>query len=199
MKFFLHKFSVNKGLKKIENKEVQPFIESYDYIFHDEDFSIKYFNKFLIKNGLLTKSKYVLSYVFKNFNYFFYSNRNFLFTNYPTQRWIIEDMLDKKLNYLYVFNLVSNLIRPPFVIKSTLVPKKIRKKTKQKYIIKIVYCSENKRLKNSYKQLNYYSNKFPDSKYSTRLYKSLAFSFLDWKNSYLFKLKALVFKKFFKF
>lgn len=88
-------------------------------------------------------------------------------------------MLDKKLNYLYVFNLVSNLIRPPFVIKSTLVPKKIRKKTKQKYIIKIVYCSENKRLKNSYKQLNYYSNKFPDSKYSTRLYKSLAFSFLD--------------------
>lgn len=86
MKFFLHKFSVNKGLKKIENKEVQPFIESYDYIFHDEDFSIRYFNKFLIKNGLLTKSKYVLSYVFKNFNYFFYSNRNFLFTNYPTQR-----------------------------------------------------------------------------------------------------------------
>jgi hypothetical protein len=30
------------------------------------------------------------------------------------------------------------------------------------------------------------------------LYKSLVFSFLDWKNSYLFKLKSLVFKKFFK-
>jgi hypothetical protein len=25
------------------------------------------------------------------------------------------------------------------------------------------------------------------------------FSFLDWKNSYLFKLKTMVFKKFFKF
>ncbi len=88
-------------------------------------------------------------------------------------------MIDKKLNYLYVFNLVSNLIKPPFVIKSMLIPKKLRKKTKQKYLIKIVYKNENKRLKNSYKQLNYYSNKFTDSKYTVRLYKSLTYSFLE--------------------
>jgi hypothetical protein len=88
-------------------------------------------------------------------------------------------MIDKKLNYLYVFNIVSNLIKPPFVIKSMLIPKKLRKKTKQKYLIKIVYKNENKRLKNSYKQLNYYSNKFTDGKYSIRLYKSLTYSFLD--------------------
>jgi hypothetical protein len=31
-----------------------------------------------------------------------------------------------------------------------------------------------------------------------RLYKSLLFTFLDWKQSYLFKLKSMVFKKFFK-
>lgn len=108
-------------------------------------------------------------------------------------------MLDKKLNYLYVFGIVSNLIKPPFVIKSILVPKKLRKKTKQKYVIKIVYKNETKRLKSSYKQLNYYSNKFPDGLFSVRLYKSLTYSFLDWKNSYLFKLKTMVFKKFFKF
>jgi hypothetical protein len=88
-------------------------------------------------------------------------------------------MIYKKLNYLYVFGIVSNLIKPPFVIKSMLIPKKLRKKTKQKYLIKIVYKNENKRLKNSYKQLNYYSNKFVDSKYSTRLYKSLTYSFLE--------------------
>jgi hypothetical protein len=88
-------------------------------------------------------------------------------------------MIDKKLNYLYVFTIVSNLIKPPFVIKSMLIPKKLRKKTKQKYLIKIVYKNENKRLKNSYKQLNYYSNKFVDGKFSTRLYKSLTYSFLD--------------------
>ncbi len=88
-------------------------------------------------------------------------------------------MIYKKLNYLYVFSIVSNLIKPPFVIKSMLVPKKLRKKTKQKYLIKIVYKNENKRLKSSYKQLNYYSNKFTDGKYSVRLYKSLTYSFLD--------------------
>ena len=85
-------------------------------------------------------------------------------------------MISKKLNYIYIFNIVTNLIKPPFVIKSMLIPKKLRKKTKQKYLIKIVYKNENKRLKSSYK---HYSNKFIDSKFKTRLYKSLLFSFLD--------------------
>ena len=197
MKFFLYKYSLGKNPKQIKNKDLQQIPDNY--VPYNEDCSIQYFNKFLIKNGLFTKSKHVLAYVFKNFNYFFYFNKQFLFTNYPDQKWIIEDMIDKKLNYLYVFIIVSNLIKPPFVIRSTLIPKKLRKKTKQKYLVKIVYKNENKRLKNSYKQLHYYSNKFLDSKFSTRLYKSLVFSFLDWKNSYLFKLKTIVFKKFFKF
>ena len=88
-------------------------------------------------------------------------------------------MVDKKLSYLYAFDIVTNLIKPPFVIKSMLIPKKLRKKTKQKYLIKIVYKNENKRLKSSYKQLHYYSNKFTDSKFKIRLYKSLTLSFLD--------------------
>jgi len=199
LKFFVYKYNQKKNLNQVKNKEIQEIYES-DHVFipYNEDYSVYHFNKFLIKNGLLTKSKYILSLVFKNFNYFLYYNKQFLFKNYPNQKWIVEDMLFKKLNYLYVFNLVSNLIKPPFVIKSVLIPKKLRKKTKQKYLIKIVYKHENKRLKNSYKQLHYYSNKFSDSKFSTRLYKSLTFSFLDWKNSYLFKVKTIVFKKFFK-
>jgi hypothetical protein len=88
-------------------------------------------------------------------------------------------MISKKLNYLYIFNIVTNLIKPPFVIKSMLIPKKLRKKTKQKYLIKILYKNEDKRLKSSYKQLYYYSNKFTDSMFKTRLYKSLTLSFLD--------------------
>jgi hypothetical protein len=71
------------------------------------------------------------------------------------------------------------LIKPPFVIKSVAIPKKLRKKTKQKYVIKIVYKNENKRLKSSFKQLYYYSNQFPDNRFDVRLYKSLLFSFLD--------------------
>lgn len=88
-------------------------------------------------------------------------------------------MVENKLNTIYVFNVVADLIKPPFVVKSTLIPKKLRKKTKKKYLIKIVYKNDSKRLKSSYKQLYYYSNKFTDSSFKIRLYKSLMFSFLD--------------------
>jgi hypothetical protein len=88
-------------------------------------------------------------------------------------------MVVNRLNYSHIFSIVTNLIKPPFVIKSVLIPKKLRKKTKQKYLVKIVYKNDTKRLKSSYKQLYYYSNKFTDSKFQVRLYKSLMFSFLD--------------------
>lgn len=110
----------------------------------------------------------------------------------------MDDFLDKGLSCVYIFDIIANLVKPPFVIKSVNIPKKLRKKTKQKYLIKIVYKNENKRLKSSYKQLYYYNNKFNDNGFKLRLYKSLLFTFLDWKQSYLFKLKSMVFKKFFK-
>lgn len=154
---------------------------------------------FLTKKGLHTKEKKTFKSIFKNFNFFFNSNVSYLYANYPNVKWILEDMFENKHNVIYLFNIILNLIKPPFVVKSTLIPKKLRKKTKQKYLIKIVYKNDNKRLNSSYKQLYYYSNKFTDSSYKIRLYKSLMFSFLDWKNSHLFKLKTMVFKKFFKF
>ncbi len=160
---------------------------------------ISLFGNFFSSRGLLTKNKLIISNVIKNINYSIYYNSLFFFENYPQIKWIVDDILYKKANFTHIFNITSNLIKPPFVIKSVLIPKKLRKKTKQKYLVKIVYKNEGKRLKNAYKQLYYYSNKFNDSNFNTRLYKSILFSFLDWKNSYLFKLKSMVFKKFFKF
>ncbi len=162
------------------------------------DVNLAKFSRFLTKDGFFIKSKLVLSNVYKNINFFLYNNSTFIKNNYPNLNWILDDTLDKKLNYVHLFSVVADLIKPPFVIKSVVIPKKLRKKTKQKYLIKIVYKNENKRLKSSYKQLYYYSNKFTDNKFSIRLYKSLIFSFLDWKDSHLFKLKSMVFKKFFK-
>jgi len=160
--------------------------------------SVSTFNKFLIKNGFFTKNKLILSDVFKNINYFLYNNKEFITSGYQSVKWILDDILSKKLSYIFIFDVITNLIKPPFVVKSLAIPKKLKKKTKQKYLIKIVYKNENKRLKSSYKQLYYYSNKFPDGSFKIRLYKSLVYSFLDWKQSYLFKLKTMVFKKFFK-
>ena len=85
------------------------------------------------------------------------------------------------------------------MVTSLIIPKKLRKKIKKKYLIKIVYKDESKRIRNSYKQLYYYSKKFTDNSFNVRLYKSLIFSFLEGKNSHLFKLKSSIFKKFFKF
>lgn len=163
------------------------------------DHSISDFSNFFLKNGLLLKSKIIFSSVLLNFNNFFFKNNNYIFENYPNSKWILSDIAEKRYNFSYIFSLVTNLVKPPFVIKSVLIPKKLRKKTKKKYLIKIVYKNENKRLKCAYKQLYYYSNKFDDGNFDVRLYKAFMFSFLDWKNSYLFRLKSMVFKKFFKF
>jgi hypothetical protein len=149
--------------------------------------------------GSLIKNKNILSKVFKNLNIFlFKTNDDFIACNYANVKWFLNDASQKKLNSTYIFNATIDLIKPPFVIKSVLVPKKLRKKTKKKYLVKIVYKNENKRVRSALKQLCHYGNKFGDGNFNIRLYKSILFSFLDWKNSYLFKLKTTIFKNFFK-
>ncbi len=194
MKFFFKQLKKQTFLKKsiklkLENNSI--VINGYT--------TPDIFKNFLKQNGLGVKSSVYLSSIIKNFNFFLYSNSDYINNTFPGVRWIVDDVLDKKLNYTHVFDLVVNLIKPPFVVKSVLIPKKLRKKVKQKYLIKIVYKNESKRLKSTFKQLYYYSNKFPDNKFQVRLYKAISFSFLEWKNSYLFKLKSMVFKKYFKF
>lgn len=177
MKFFSQKKGnlLNIGeFKKIKNK----IKISKNFILSTEQ-NMTDFSKFFLKNGSLIKSKILLGNVLMNFNNFIYFNNNYIFENYPNSKWMLNNIFDKKYNFLYVFGLVTNLVRPPFVVKSVLVPKKLRKKTKKKYLIKIVYKNENKRLKSAYKQLYYYSNKFEDSKFNVRLYKAFMFSFLD--------------------
>jgi hypothetical protein len=175
LKFFFQKNSSFKKVswfKKISfNKSTLPTLVVKNNFY--------YFSKFILTNGSLTKTRLLLSFVLLNFNNFIYTKNNFIFENYTSIKWIVDDILEKKHNSLYVFDLVMNLIKPPFVIKSVIVPKKLRKKTKKKYLIKIVYKNENKRLKNAYKQLYYYSNRFTDSKVNIRLYKAFMFSFLE--------------------
>ena len=103
-----------------------------------------------------------------------------------------------KYNFTSLFEIILDFIKPPFIIKILKLPKDKKKRKKQKFFIKIFYKNELKRLRESYKQLQYYSNKFDDSKFLNRLYKAILFSFLETKNSFLYKQKKLVFKKFLK-
>lgn len=150
--------------------------------------------------GLLVKKKHTLSLVFRSLNLFMYGvdKVTALRNNRSSMGWFLEDALQKKLNSVYIFDTTADLIKPPFVIKSVLVPKKLRKKSKKKYLVKIVYKNDSKRVRSALKQLCHYSNKFDDGNFNVRLYKSVLFSFLDWKDSYLFKLKTTIFKNFFK-
>ena len=108
-------------------------------------------------------------------------------------------MSQKNQNYYHIFNTTVNLIKPPFLIKSVSVPKKIKKKIKQKYILKVIYKNDTKRIKNTFKQLHYHSNNFISNTIGVRLYKSILFTFLEGNQSQLFQLKTTIFKKFFKF
>lgn len=181
MKFFFkikNKTTFNKQKFNLKYKNFFLY-ENFLLNTFDKNNEVQIFTKFLIKNGFLIKGKINMSILFKNSIFFFLNEKNFIYQNYPSVKGIIESLIDKKFNYLYIFEIVANLVKPPFVVKSITIPKKLRKKTKQKYVIKIVYKNDQKRLKNAYKQLYYYSNKFTDTNFKIRLYKSLMFSFLD--------------------
>jgi hypothetical protein len=149
--------------------------------------------------GSLVSKKHTLSTVFTNLNLFMYSaTQKTITNNYVDTSWLLGDAIIKRLSSVFIFESTLSLIKPPFVVKSILVPKKLRKKSKKKYLVKIVYKSNNKRVKSALRQLCHYSNKFNDGNFNVRLYKSILFSFLERKNSYLFKLKTTIFKNFFK-
>jgi hypothetical protein len=175
LKFFFVKRCIFKDTKFF--KKIKQSIKTQISVVAHNNFIA--FSKFFLKNGKLIKTRLLLSFVLLNFNHFIYNNFNYIAENSPQIKWVISDIFEKRLNFLYIFDLVINLIKPPFVIKSVAIPKKLKKKTKKKYLIKIVYKNENKRLKSAYKQLYYYSNKFTDSSVNVRLYKAFMFSFLD--------------------
>lgn len=160
--------------------------------------TLNIFNGFLCKNGFFCKYQNILTKIFININFFIYKNIKYLYANYTNISWLLDNISEKLLNYQKLFDTLVNLLKPPFIIKSLLVSKKLKKKLKIKYTVKIVYKKEDKRLKNSLKQIYYNNNNYNDNRFNVRLYKSMLYLLLDWKQSNLFKFKTMVFKNFFK-
>ena len=137
------------------------------------------FNGVLCKCGLSSKSGYFIINAFRQINFFFYKNKNYLYSNHTNSSWVFDNFFEKKINYQYLFNDLVDLLKPPFIIKSLLISKKLKKKLKIKYIVKIVYKKDDRRLKSSLKQIYYNNNSYQDVKFTIRLYKTLLFSLLD--------------------
>ena len=203
MKFFLKPYIYNKEhfLKQKTYKASKTLVSKhfFETSTQIELFQKSNFFKFFCKHGLGLKNRLHLNMIAKNLTYFFFFKKNFIFENHQQVAGVLENMLNKKLNFNFFFMTLINLLKSPFIVKSISVAKKLKKRTKKRYITKIIYSNDLKRTRNTYKQLMYYSNDFLDTKFNIRLYKSLMFSFLEWKNSQLYKLKVAVFKKYFKF
>ena len=71
------------------------------------------------------------------------------------------------------------MLEPPFYVKVIKASKRVKKKTKKEFVIKIVYLKSDKRLNSSIRQLKHYTGTFNDSKFKIRLYKSFLLTFLD--------------------
>ena len=171
-----------KFFKKTNLKHCLITINTNKYIGHNNNpqKKINYFlDKFSLKKGKGLKSKINLGVITENIQYFIFFKNFFIKNNYPQINGILQNILEKKLNFNFVLSSIINLIKSPFIVKSISTPKKIKKKTKSKFFLKIIYSNENKRIKNSYKQLYYYSNSFLDNKFNIRLYKASMFSFLE--------------------
>jgi len=145
----------------------------------NSDAHVYNFIKFFVKDGSLLKYKEVFGCVFNNLNFFLNFKRGFIFQNFKDTYFLLESFFKKKNNYICLFDVIINLIKTPFVVKSITLPKKIRSKTKQRYVLKIMYKNEFKRLRNSYKQLQCSTDSLFESKFSTRLFKVLLYTTLE--------------------
>jgi hypothetical protein len=131
LKFF-SKVTNNRLVKKITKKNV--FITG-TYIIGTNlitnNIGIDRFTKFLIKGGALVKEKINIINVLQNSTKFVYHNYSYICSTYPVIKWVVFNLIHDKLSTINIFNLVINLIKPPFIVKSIVVPKKLRKKIKK--------------------------------------------------------------------
>ena len=121
----------------------------------------------------------MLGFVFKQLNFFIFSKKFFILQKYENIRWLLHNFYEKNKTCITLFDSIIELIKPPFVVKSIVLPKKIKKKTKQKYAIKLVYKNEQKRIRSSYKQIQYHTTNNKDSTLNVRLYKTLLYTLLE--------------------
>jgi len=202
LKFFQKKFTVFDK-KTIDYIELENY-SIYKYFIEDEDFIYDYkivannFINFFLKKGLKNKYKKFLSFVVYNFNYFVINNLHYISNNYQNINSLLGEMVFQKSFYSVVIEPMLYMLEPPFFVKIVTASKRVKKKTKKKFLIKIIYLKSDKRLNSSIKQLQHYTETFDDSKFKIRLYKSFLLTFLNWNDSYLYKLKYSIFKKFLK-
>ena len=124
MKFFTKNatIQIKKKLNRVQTHQ------SVDYVCGVQN--LTKFGGFILKSGTATRHKNILSAVLKNLNFFVFFKKDFVFNNYNQIWWLLNSVVEKNKNFTYIFDMVVDLVKPPFVIKSTLLSKKKKKKNK---------------------------------------------------------------------
>ena len=117
----------------------------------------------------------------------------FYFDLYLNSSSINVILLDHNIKKFYdlLYNAL-NIVKPPFIIQTTSVPKKLKRKIGLKYLVKIVYTTETSRVKTATKQIINNSSLFADPTVGERIYKSFVEVLLLGKDSTLFKKKLFL-------
>jgi len=180
----------------VKYKKIQPYkyINLLFILSSNSDFEVNKlpnFCKFFLKNGLKRRYQKFLGFAIFNFNNFIINNSAFISANFNQIDFLVQEMFLKKHFFGLIFEFLLNLIESPLYVKSKTIPKNLKKKTrtKQKYLLKIAYLDKSKRMHNSFRQLHNYSKMFDDNNFKIRLYKSILYTFLEHKESYIYKLK----------
>ena len=156
---------------------------------------------FLIKKGNLFKNSVLLFDLFTKFYKIIFSKNIGLRLNdymYYKEFFYNFSRYDSYKNINYLLNWIFFLIEPMFYVECSVVPKKYRKKLKKKYLYKIKYLNKNKRINKILNWITKYSNTIKNFKFVNRQLLVYLDLFLNYKNSYLYGKKLLVYKKVFK-
>ena len=175
MKFF-------KKEKSILEKSIRTPEKIYFYVnTFSENFKKNKVNfvNFFLKKGLKKKYNYMYTYIIKNFNNFFLKSYKTFSEKNIKMRQLFKEISEKKTIYDIIIEHTLKLIESPFIIKAITTSKKIKKKLKKKFLMKITYLKENKRLQNSFKQLYFYNLAFFENNFKIRLLKSIITTFLE--------------------
>jgi hypothetical protein len=172
-----------------------------DKKFSKTSLKIRNLINYFFKGGDFMKTSLIFYEVFsKLYKLFYSSNNTILIKNYKYFKEFFYNFYIYKnynnLNYLNNWLITWNELI--FTIECTAVPKKYRKKLKKKYIYKVKYLNKNKRLNKINSWLAQYVNSIKNFNLSNRLLLGYLDILLNYKNSYLYNKKLLVYKKIFR-
>ena len=158
------------------------------------------FLNFIFKSGMKKARKRDLLVAF-NYFFFVFFNKSVVWEGMKQQIDMLRCSFFKDTNYFdinYILYWLSNFLNPVFEIVCHSVPKKYKKKLKKNYFFKLKYNYSVVRKRKAFQWLAIYSNDFNDRSLSKRLLKSLFFTFIKGKNSFLYTKKIQIYNRFLK-